>query len=158
MYIQPNATGRIAFSISSGSTSYFMHVAPRQIYFQVGANEGQTLRAFIVDLDADALGVGGISLVSRESSALAIGSIDEAINKVSSERSKLGAYQNRLEYTIRNLGVARENLAASESRIRDLDFALEMINFTRAQILEQSGIAMLSQANALPQTVLQLLG
>ncbi len=158
MTIQSNPSGRIAFSISSTSAEYFMHVAPRQIYFQVGANEGQTLRAFIVDLDSDALGVGGVSLVSRESSALAIGSVDNAIGLVSSERSKLGAYQNRLENTIRNLGVARENLAASESRIRDLDFALEMISFTRAQILEQSGIAMLAQANSLPQTVLQLLG
>ncbi|WP_461767714.1 flagellin [Pseudothermotoga sp.] len=83
--------------------------------------------------------------------------IDAAIHKVSSARAQLGAIQNRLEHTISNLGVAAENLTAAESRIRDADMAKEMMEFTKQQILMQSSMAMLAQANALPQTVLQLL-
>ena len=83
---------------------------------------------------------------------------DTAIETVSAERSKLGAMQNRLDHTINNLGVAAENLSAANSRIRDVDMAAEMMNFTRNQILIQAGTAMLAQANARPQSVLQLLG
>ena len=82
---------------------------------------------------------------------------DTAIEKVSSERSKLGAAQNRLEHTINNLGTSAENLQAAESRIRDVDMAKEMINFTKNNILNQAAQAMLSQANQQPQAVLQLL-
>ena len=88
----------------------------------------------------------------------AIAQIDEAIGRVSSERSKMGALQNRLEHTISNLSVAAENLSASESRIRDLDMAREMMEFTKNQILMQAGTAMLAQANMKPQMILQLLG
>ena len=87
----------------------------------------------------------------------AIDIIDAAIAKVSEERSKLGAYQNRLEHTIANLGVAAENLSAAESRVRDVDMAQEMMAFTKNQILMQAGTAMLAQANIKPQSVLQLL-
>ncbi|CAK9330995.1 flagellin [Thermoanaerobacter kivui] len=87
----------------------------------------------------------------------AIITIDKAINEVSAERSKLGAYQNRLEHTINNLSVAAENLTAAESRIRDVDMAQEMMEFTKNNILNQAATAMLAQANQLPQTVLQLL-
>jgi flagellin len=84
-------------------------------------------------------------------------SIDAAIALVSTERSNLGANQNRLEHTVANLNVSSENLAASESRIRDTDMAKEMMAFTRAQILSQAGTAMLAQANQAPQGVLSLL-
>lgn len=87
----------------------------------------------------------------------AINAIDDAIKAVSSERSKLGAVQNRFDHTINNLNVAVENLSASESRIRDTDMAQEMVQFTRSQILSQAGTAMLAQAKSLPQSVLQLL-
>ena len=87
----------------------------------------------------------------------AIGLIDTAVGTVSTLRGNLGAVQNRFEHTISNLQGAQENLAASESRIRDTDMAQEMMQFTRAQILQQAGTAMLSQANAAPQSVLQLL-
>jgi len=87
----------------------------------------------------------------------AIVRLDQAIAKVSDQRAVLGALQNRLEHTIANLGVARENIAAAESRIRDVDMAEEMMAFTRAQILMQAGVAMLAQANTIPQMVLQLL-
>jgi len=88
----------------------------------------------------------------------AVGLIDTAIEKVSSQRSKLGANQNRLEHTISNLNNARENLQAAESRIRDLDMAEEIMAFTKNNILQQAATAMLAQANMAPQSVLQLLG
>jgi flagellin len=88
----------------------------------------------------------------------AIATIQDALNTVSTERSKLGAVQNRLEHTIANLGVAAENLTAAESRIRDVDMAQEMMEFTKNQILIQAGTAMLANANVRPQSVLQLLG
>ena len=83
--------------------------------------------------------------------------LDQAIKTVSAERSRLGAYQNRLEHTINNLNVGAENLQAAESRIRDVDMAKEMMNFTKNNILNQAAQAMLSQANQQPQAVLQLL-
>ncbi len=109
-----------------------------------------------VELKTPATGIGSGSSGAVLSGVL--GSIDDAINDVSAERSKLGAIQNRLEHTISNLGVTMENLAASESRIRDVDMAQEMTEFTKNQILIQSATAMLAQANMKPQAVLQLLG
>ena len=88
----------------------------------------------------------------------AITRMDDAISKVSNQRAQLGALQNRLEHTIRNLGVAEENLTFSESTIRDVDMAAEMAAFTKNQILNQSGTAMLAQANQTPQGILKLLG
>ncbi|NSW77004.1 MAG: hypothetical protein HPY68_09610 [Candidatus Atribacteria bacterium] len=111
----------------------------------------------INDMRAAALGVNAIDVTSKSAAESAIQALDTAINTVSTERSKLGAYQNRLEHTIANLGVAQENLTAAESRIRDVDMAAEMMEFTRAQILLQAGTAMLAQANTMPQAVLQLL-
>ena len=104
-----------------------------------------------------ALGVYGINLETSAAAGQAISIVDQAIYMVSSERAKLGAYQNRLEHTIANLGVSSENLTAAESRIRDVDMAEEMMAFTKNQILMQAGTAMLAQANIKPQSVLQLL-
>jgi len=87
----------------------------------------------------------------------AITKIDRAINRVSSIRAVLGAYQNRLEHTVANLTAAGTNLTASESRIRDADMTKEMLSFTKLNILLQSGAAMMTQANQLPQTVLSLM-
>jgi flagellin len=130
--------------------------------FQAGANNGLDHRIAIGidDMSSQALGVKGLD-VSDQSSAQSLldsGRIDEAISKVSNTRGNLGAVQNRLEHTIQNLSVTRENLAAAESRIRDTDIASEMMEFTRNQIMQQAGTAMLSQANLTNQTVLQLLG
>ncbi|AHM55623.1 flagellin [Peptoclostridium acidaminophilum DSM 3953] len=99
----------------------------------------------------------GISVASQGSANSAIETIDNAIKTVSEERSKLGAYQNRLEHTIANLGTSSENLTAAESRIRDVDMAKEMMNFSKNNILSQAAQAMLAQANSQPQGVLQLL-
>ncbi len=99
----------------------------------------------------------GINMSTQAAANTAITTINTAINTVSSERSKLGAVQNRLEHTIANLATSAENLTAAESRIRDVDIAVEMMNFTKYQILAQASTAMLAQANAKPQAVLQLL-
>ncbi len=107
-----------------------------------------------VSIDNDSFGIN----VSTQSAAnSAISTINTAINNVSGERSKLGAIQNRLEHTIANLATSAENLTAAESRIRDVDIAVEMMEFTKYQILAQASTAMLAQANAKPQAVLQLL-
>ena len=96
-------------------------------------------------------------VTDRASAARSITIIDNAIDKVSTQRAKLGAYQNRLEHTINNLTVAGENLTSAESRIRDTDMAKEMMNFTKLQIMLQAGTSMLAQANQLPQSVMTLI-
>lgn len=126
--------------------------------FHIGANSGQILILKIGNMRAAALGVSGLSVSTLAKASAAITTIQNAIDKVSTQRSALGAVQNRLEHTIANLGVASENLSAAESRIRDVDMAQEMMNFTRTQILVQAGTAMLAQANMAPQAVLKLLG
>jgi len=106
----------------------------------------------------DEFSVGGIDVSSQGAADAAMTAINNAIETVSAERSKLGATQNRLDHTIANLGTSAENLQAAESRIRDVDMAEEMMAFTKFQILQQASTAMLAQANMAPQSVLQLLG
>jgi flagellin len=125
--------------------------------FQVGGASGDTLNVAIGDMKAATIltAVGDLTNAANASTALA--NIDTAIGTVSTQRANLGAVQNRLEHKVNNLNVAVENLSASESRIRDTDMALEMVQFTKNQILSQAGTAMLAQANQAPQGVLQLL-
>jgi len=137
--------------------------------FHIGANENQKIDLSIDSMDTLRLGnsgvkinslavsgaTGGISDQSGANSAITV--INDAIEQVSAERSKLGAYQNRLEHTINNLGTSSENLTAAESRIRDVDMAKEMMEQTKNSILSQAAQAMLAQANQAPQGVLQLL-
>ena len=111
----------------------------------------------ITGLDSTGLATGTADLTSTANAVTAIGTLDTALKDISTVRAKLGAYQNRFEHTINNLNVAVENLSASESRIRDVDMASEMVNFTKSQILTQAGTAMLAQANQAPQSVLKLL-
>ena len=131
--------------------------------FHVGANSGQFVSLKFESMRASALGVSGaqaslaLSVTSNVSADSAITTINNAIEQVSAERSKFGAMQNRLEHTINNLRNVEENLQASESRIRDVDMADEMMAFSKNQILSQAGTSMMSQANATPQGVLQLL-
>jgi len=125
--------------------------------FQVGANKGQTISLSISGMKATDLGVSGLTVASTANANTSISSIGAAIAKVSTERSKLGALQNRLEHTINNLGTASENLTAAESRVRDVDMAKEMMTFSKNNILQQAAQAMLAQANQQPQGVLQLL-
>jgi flagellin len=127
---------------------------------QIGANTGQSLQVTISNMSAGASGlaVSGVNIGTQSGANTAIATIDTAITKLSSERSTLGAVQNRLEHTIKNLDNASENLQAAESRVRDVDMAKEMMNFTKNNILQQASTAMLAQANMAPQGVLQLLG
>nr|ACB05819.1 flagellin [Clostridium botulinum] len=126
--------------------------------FQIGANSGQTIKLTIGSMDAKTLKVDNIKLDDTAANITKqIATIDSAINSVSKERAKLGANQNRLEHTIANLDNSAENLQAAESRIRDVDMAKEMMNFTKTNILTQAAQAMLAQANQAPQGVLQLL-
>ncbi len=130
------------------------------LIFQIGANQSQQLEFTIASMNASALSMSGINVASFTTTAsinTALSSLDAAITKVSGERSKLGATQNRLEHTRKNLDNAAENLTAAESRIRDVDMAKEMMEFTKMNILSQAAQAMLAQANLQPQAVLQLL-
>ncbi|WGS64222.1 flagellin N-terminal helical domain-containing protein [Marinitoga aeolica] len=138
--------------VTAGSTG----VNP--LNYHIGANEGQVINLGFESMKADDIGItSGVKIDSQSGAEFAVSAIDAAVYKVSAFRAKLGAAQNRLEHTIKNLGVASENLTAAESRIRDADMAKVMAEYTRQQILMQSGTAMLSQANQLPQQVLQLL-
>jgi len=137
--------------------------------FHIGANEGQNVELTIGNMSAEGLSVANLKvedprddgktggILTQDGADKAITTINTAIETVSKERSKLGAMQNRLEHTIKNLDNAAENLQAAESRIRDVDMAKEMMEFTKQTILQQASTAMLAQANQTPQTVLQLL-
>lgn len=153
-------------------------LAANGVNFQIGANASQSIELKIADMRSTAIGsaaagskvenlviadadvatatTGGVLTHTAAEGAITI--IDDAIALVSSERSKLGATQNRLDHTINNLTTTSENLSAAESRIRDVDMAKEMMNFTKNNILNQASTAMLAQANQMPQGVLQLLG
>ena len=134
-----------------------IHIVDSSTVFQIGANEGEDIAIDIGNMSAGSLGVTNINVTTREAASKSIGLIDAAINKVSSQRAKIGAYQNALDYTSENLTTTMTNLTAAESRIRDADMAREMMNFVKLQILNQSGTSMLAQANQLPQSIMSLL-
>ena len=146
---------RFAYGTSTGLT--YVHIADRTLVLHVGANQMQDIGVGIANMGAASLGVNNLLVSDNARANQAIGKLDIAINRVSSERARLGAIQNRLDHTINNLTVASENLTAAESRIRDVDMAKEMMNFTKFQILANAATAMLAQANQMPQLVLQLL-
>ena len=148
---------RFMLTKATGSYETVLHLSDNTTVFQIGANEGEDMGVNIGDMSAHALGVHKVLVTDRASAARSITMIDNAIMKVSSQRAKLGAYQNRLEYTINNLTTAATNLTAAESRIRDVDMAKEMMNFTKLNILSQAGTSMLAQANMMPQNILSLL-
>jgi flagellin len=131
--------------------------AASAVTLQVGANANQNIAFVIATVSASDLGISGIAVSTAASASAAIASLDAAINTVTTNRANLGAIQNRLESTISRLGMTSENVQAAESRIRDADMASEMIDFTKNQILQQSGTAMLAQANQAPSSILSLL-
>lgn len=146
--------------------TYASATSKPKFYLQVGANigTGQFISFNIEKMTASAIGIVSSKFVpatfkgmSGAGIAALTSSIDAAIEKVSTQRANLGAIQNRLEHTIKNLDVSSENLSASESRIRDTDMAKEMMEFTKANVLSQAGISMLAQANQAPNNVLSLL-
>ncbi|HHV76119.1 MAG TPA: hypothetical protein GXX39_01940 [Syntrophothermus lipocalidus] len=152
-----------------GLTDVNVDISQQGITLHIGANAEQTMVVDINDMRTTAIGateiegegtlyLEDIDVSTKTGAENAIQVLDAAIKEVSAERSKLGAIQNRLEHTINNLGTASENLTAAESRIRDVDMAKEMMEFTKMNILTQAATAMLAQANQQPQAVLQLLG
>lgn len=146
-----------ASSQGTGKTDFRVHVTDGKLNFQIGANQGQSLGFQIVNTSAAALGLNGLDVTNTRSATRALESIDNAVNLVSSERSKLGSLQNRMTSTINNLTVTATNLQSTESKIRDVDIAVETVEFTRNQILIQAGTAQLAQTRTLGQTALQLL-
>lgn len=143
-YAQDAAVGNVI--VNAGSAN-----------FHIGANKDQEIQLAIGDMSATGLGIYALDISTQEAGNAAITTIQTAIDLVSSERAKLGAYSNRLEHTINNLGTSSENLTSAESRIRDVDMAKEMSTFSKNNILAQAAQAMLAQANQQPQQVLQLL-
>ena len=139
------------------------NVVTASMWFHIGANMDQRTQVYIGTMSAMALGLRNVgdesimSLSAPDDANRAIGTLDEALKKINKQRADLGAYQNRLEMTIKGLDVGAENLQASESRIRDTDMAGEMVEFTKDQVLSQAGTAMLAQANQSSQYVLSLL-
>lgn len=133
------------------------------MWLHIGANMDQRMQVFIGSMTATALGVRSVgseenlNIANVEDANRAIGTIDEGLRKINKQRADLGAYQNRLEHTVRGLDVAAENLQAAESTIRDTDMAKQMVDLTKNRILAQAGTAMLAQANATTQNVLTLL-
>lgn len=142
-----------------GQTNYDVSTAGEGLTLQIGANEGQTMSLNIGDMSATALGVSGnsINIATQDGASKATTVIDDAIKKVSAQRSSLGAVQNRLEHTISNLDTSSENLQTAESRIRDVDMAEEMVEYSKNNILQQAAQSMLAQANQSTQGVLSLL-
>lgn len=149
-------TGRFARETGENSVTGSM-------WFHIGANMDQRTRVYIGTMTASALGVRNIgtgdimTLETSDDANRSIGTLDEALKKVNKQKADLGAYQNRLEHTMKGLSVGAENLQAAESRIRDTDMAKEMVDYTKNQILSQAGTAMLAQANQSTQSVLSLL-
>jgi len=127
------------------------------VTLQAGANPGQTLTISVAGAKTSDLNINSVRVSSMAGAVSAISVIDKALGSVNTLRSNLGAYQNRLEFTINTLAIQEENSSASESAIRDADIAAETIDFTRNQILVSAGTSVLAQANIVPQTALQLL-
>lgn len=140
----------------AGKTSGSVTVS-KSLVIQTGANAGDTLSISIGDMSADALGLSGSSITTHEGASAAITAVQNAIADVASHRASLGAMQNRLQHKINGLDIAAENLQNAESRIRDIDIAREMTEYTRQSILLRAATAMLSQANSAPRSVLKLL-
>ena len=142
--------GVVSYNVSKG----------QQLTLQVGANTGtdQTVKVSVDRLSTSGLGIIDLRVDTHLNAQTSINRIESAIQKVSKQRSDLGAIQNRLEHSIANLDTVQENLQASEARIRDTDMAKEMMAFTKSNILRQASTSMLAQANMTPQSVLQLLG
>ena len=149
-----------------GSATKFGNIAlldgsVASLTFQVGpgTGSGDTIGVALLTVSASALTLGSIDLASSTYASItgALTTLDDAISAVSNTRSSIGALQNRFDSLVSNLSVTTENLAASESRIRDTDMAAEMVEFTKNQVLQQAGTAMLAQANQIPQSILSLL-
>lgn len=145
-------------------TGRFAENSTEIMQFHIGANMDQNARVYIGTMTAMALGLKGsqdsgeaVTIATPETANSTLGTVDAALKTVSKQRADLGAYQNRFEMAAKGVDIAAENTQAAESRIRDTDMAREIVEFTKNQILTQSGTAMLAQANSQSQNVLALL-
>ena len=139
------------------------NVVTASMWFHIGANMDQRMRVYIGTMTAASLGIRDIgtenimTIATMDSANMSIGTIDAGLKKINKQRADLGGYQNRMELAVVGIDIAAENLQAAESRIRDADMAKAMVDYTKNQVLSQSGIAMLAQANSNSQLVLSLL-
>ena len=145
-------TGRFARNVEGTG------VGATSMWFHIGANIDQRIQVYVGTMTLDGLGVRNLSLSSVGTANLSLGRIDQAIAKVTHQRSNLGAFQTRLDKLIEGVDIAAENMLAAESQIRDADMAEEMVKYAKEQILRQATVSMLAQANAKSQGVLRLLG
>ena len=149
---------KITSTTGSDGTDIVLHLADNTMIFQTGAGEGEDVMLALGDMSSDALGLNRVNVMSREKASYSIDVIDKAIDRVSMQQAKLGAAQNRLEHHLGNLSKETESLIDANSRIRDTDYASEILEFAKMQILMQSNTAMLAQSNQLQtQTILSLL-
>ncbi|HWI63603.1 MAG TPA: flagellin [Symbiobacteriaceae bacterium] len=155
--VTSGAAKGLQFSIATAGAVDVTAGTNGSLSIQTGAQAGQALSVSIADMRSSALGINTLSVGTQAGASSSITTLDTAINTVSTQRAKLGALQNRLEYTVASQSTTSENLSAAESRIRDVDMASEMAQFTKYQILSQASTAMLSQANQSTQGVLSLL-
>ena len=161
----PIAMGAVSFDVEPESSIDVVDLSKLEIDItgigamdtQIGANEGQALEIRIPTISLQRLGITNMNLLTQDSSSDAIVAIKSSIAYVSSVRSRLGAYQNRLEHTVSSLDITNENMTAAYSRIMDVDMSEEMTTYTTQQVVEQAAISMLAQANERPSQVLQLL-
>ncbi len=165
-YFSINTAGAYVTALITVASAQSAVVASSVLYFQIGANAQQGLHLNINKLDVSGLRLDRLFNANFASAINADGgsrisaflkAADVAVKLVANERAKLGSVQNRLEYSIKSLDITSENLSASESRIRDADMAKEMMNLTKTNVLQQAATAMLTQANQVPQNILQLL-
>ncbi len=152
-----NTKKAFVYESSSGKVTEYLHVVDNAKSFQVGSEANQTVESYIGETDAKALGIDRVLVTDQSSAQSSIGYIDNAIEIVTSERSRMGAVVNRLEHTINSLNVQQENAVAAESRIRDLDIAKESTELAKAQLISQAATAMLAQANQMGSGLISLL-
>ena len=128
------------------------------LVIQAGANQGETISLELPDARRAALGLTGLTVATRAGADAALTTTLTALDRLQSARARIGASQNRLERAVSFIGISRENQSAADSRLRELDYADEIVKFTRDQILQQTGVSALAQANLIPSAVLALLG
>lgn len=145
-----------AFKHSAAEYKTTVHLADNSLTFQMGIGSNQDMLLSIGDMRSQALGLNKILVTNREAATRAVTIIDDAIDKVSTQRAKLGAYVNRIEYNLDNMRIAEQNITSAESNIKDTDMAREIMNFTKLQIMIQAGNSMLAQANQTQENVLSL--
>jgi len=145
------------FTNAGGTVKEYVHIVDNAKSFQIGASEGQIMESFIGEMTANALGINNVMVIDQGLAQNAMTKLSDAIDRVSSERSRMGSVINRLDHTINNLTMQKESAFSSDARIKDLDIAKESVEFARYNMMTQAAQSMLAQANKMPQQLLQLL-